>query len=608
LLSDSSGNPINVTHDDIGTTVNALYVHPADASGNSLDSVGPQGAQTLAVSIRDSSNAAIDSTGDIQNLHIMDQDITKFPSTDILFLVSRGYRMGAHVPNVDNPRIRHALAFIRDFVQQISDHKSNYTDCRVTIATYGRLDISTNEPLNVTLTTGHESGEPSDRTMIPGSIEYTKSNAEIVPATIYNLVENLSLVGYNPPPDSCGNHHVHAIGVSGEGDAAPDFYESLVVPGNNIYTTVKNLFTASVGNIRDLRGEQFPASWPTSFEVLSTATKPVVIAFTDVSFGDYGDGGDGGDGVFTYADNENVQSAIFATAEHQLKENFSSDIYVVKIGDASDPATKNSLAAFTDPCGSVPNYDDILIANDNTRSDNARILELTTVDNIATGGVYSDATGLLFKTIYGTEFIGHNALKSVITDNTGIEQASTQAVSGAQFDGRALYYVLGDKDGVQYSTTKNDTCSNAMYVHLTDQNGKNISTSNRLSVRFQSQVQKALTPFETTVEASMTSLLDNSLQLHSLGIANELPITVWLKVYDTCSTLVTDTTDFTSNISNVKYNLPVPPSDYRDLHLSSGVKFNKGMYFRISQDYGYDNSYVGLGPESGQVYVTGTYS
>lgn len=206
----------------------------------------------------------------------------------------------------------------------------------------------------------------------------------------------------------------------------------------------------------------------------------------------------------------------------------------------------------------------------------------------------------------------NNSLYSVVSNKIGIEQASTQPVIGSGIMGSALYYTLSDMCGVQISTTKNDTCSNALHIHLTDANGSNITSTNRLPLRIANLSTQSTSPFETVVESSMSyatiDLSNTPIQLHSLGIANEFPMTVWLKVYDISTGKVTSTTNFTDYTSNIVYNIPVPNGNFRDLHMSTGVQLNNGLYFRISQDYPYDNSYQSLGPESGRVYVTGTYS
>jgi hypothetical protein len=203
------------------------------------------------------------------------------------------------------------------------------------------------------------------------------------------------------------------------------------------------------------------------------------------------------------------------------------------------------------------------------------------------------------------------AMTAVFAAATGVEQASTLEVTGARYGGRALYYTLADQDGLQYSTSKNDVCDNAMYVHLTDEAGDSVTTTNRISVKFATITAITRSMFDTSVEASLstlTALNDTSFQLHSLGIANELPVTVWLKVYDMSIGKVSATAEFSNYVSDIAYNLPVPPGDYRDVTLSSGVQFYNGLYFRISQDYPYDNSYENLGGDAGIVYVTGTYS
>lgn len=215
-------------------------------------------------------------------------------------------------------------------------------------------------------------------------------------------------------------------------------------------------------------------------------------------------------------------------------------------------------------------------------------------------------------TVGGRTFIGNNAAAAVISNNIGVEQASTQAVVGAEFAGRALYYSLADKDGSQYKTTKNDVSNNSMYVHATDSEGNSITTDNRISVIFASRAQKIMYPFVTAIESSLEpvpALTDISFQLHSLGIANELPVTVWLKVYDLSSGKVDGvTTEFSNYTDDIVYNFPVPPGEYRDIHMSSGVNFSNGLYFRISQDYMYSGDYQTLGGDSGSTYVTGTYS
>lgn len=237
----------------------------------------------------------------------------------------------------------------------------------------------------------------------------------------------------------------------------------------------------------------------------------------------------------------------------------------------------------------------------------------TSIDTVETNTLavnLYDASNIAIESI----MTSNNSLKTVISNRIGIEQAATKAVADASTGGRALYYALSDKDGYQYTTTKSTDpvdASNSMFVHLVDTAGENIKASNRFPVRFTTQAVKTVYMFDTVVEASMSSvtgLNDISLQLHSIGIANEFPITVWLKVYDLSAGVVTDTTVFTPYTDNVVYNFPVPPGDYRDIHLSNGVKLSNGIYFRVSQGYQYDNSYQTLGAGSGQIYVTGSYS
>lgn len=236
---------------------------------------------------------------------------------------------------------------------------------------------------------------------------------------------------------------------------------------------------------------------------------------------------------------------------------------------------------------------------------------IDTVNRTLTVNLRDACNNAIDSTLGGSD---NNALKTVISDHVGKEQASTRMITDASVNGRALYYALADQDGYQYTTTKSvdqlDT-SNSMFVHFVDTLGENIKASNRFPITFTTQAVKTVYMFDTVVEASMSSvtgLSDTSLQIHSIGIANELPITTWLKVYDLSSGQVTDTTTFTDYVDNVVYNIPVPPGDYRDIHLSNGVKLLNGLHFRVSQGYQYDNSYQSLGAGSGQVYVTGSYS
>ena len=87
--------------------------------------------------------------------------------------------------------------------------------------------------------------------------------------------------------------------------------------------------------------------------------------------------------------------------------------------------------------------------------DQTLAVSIRDASNVAIDSTYPNNGNM---TINSTQFIGNNAVGTVIANSTGVEQAATQAVGDAQWAGRALYYVLSDKDGVQYSTTKNDSC------------------------------------------------------------------------------------------------------------------------------------------------------
>ena len=260
---------------------------------------------------------------------------------------------------------------------------------------------------------------------------------------------------------------------------------------------------------------------------------------------------------------------------------------------------------------------------------------------IASTGLAPDSAGDHDKAPSG------NALITAFTDSDTCLQAATEPIAyggkaGAPGDktvtkdvsGRAFYYALSDHFGTPFTSI--DTCGyhedklgkngkmidmsyNAMYVHLTNKNGKSISNAegNELPVIMSSQTAStSKKPFDSPIESSMTmvsnDLSNTSFKIHSLGIANELPITVWVKVYDVSTGKITlNSTDaFTSYKGDIVYNIPVMPGDYRDLHMSQGVEFENGLYMRINDSYEYDNSYYPIDKDknAGKVYITGTYS
>ncbi len=218
--------------------------------------------------------------------------------------------------------------------------------------------------------------------------------------------------------------------------------------------------------------------------------------------------------------------------------------------------------------------------------------------------------------------LGHKALCINTTDKNGHIQAGTYTVSGASFGGAALFYSLTDNCGISITTCYtnisgwgsdmdiiSDTCNTAVNITLVNNNGFSISNTHGQVIYSSNNVTATITSFSTSLDCSMVSLGAPSLSLlRQLGITNDTPNTVWVKVYNVGTI---DDANHTYNSSYytdfIKFNIAVPAQSYRDLTMSYGVSMENGIILRATSNYTYGSPFL-TGPSDGAyVYVTGTY-
>ena len=125
-------------------------------------------------------------------------------------------------------------------------------------------------------------------------------------------------------------------------------------------------------------------------------------------------------------------------------------------------------------------------------------------------------------------------------------------------------------------------------------------------------------PFDKAIDSCVNSvdpsLSNDQFQIHSIGVANELPTTIWVKVYDVSEGFVNQTKegtndDFKEYESKLVYNIPVNAGDFRDLEMGDGVDFYDGLHVRVSDNYAYSSEFYPPNFEdAGKVYITGNFS
>ena len=310
-----------------------------------------------------------------------------------------------------------------------------------------------------------------------------------------------------------------------------------------------------------------------------------------------------------YTNNDIIINSSFkmAPTELSIRDDITTDNVHVNYGSGS---SNNLLYVQLTDSSSVP------LSRTNNSEGNALYTCLTDASGNALD-VYNNALAVAVHdasniAIWGTgrDQMSKNSMYAVITDVSGVEQASTEPITGVSAHaGRALFYSLSDHCGNQYKTSKNEATANSMRVHLTDSSGASISSTNTLPI-FSTLPSRVVLPFDVSVEASMNAvseLSNHTFKLRHLGIANESPVTIWLKVYDMSTGANQDSAVFTDHVAKLIFNLPVTAGNFRDIHMNSGVTFSYGLHMRASNDFEYDNSYSNfLGTNN--IYVLGSYS
>lgn len=629
-LTDSSGAIISSTGID-GAIGRALRIHMADASAGSLEASG----STLSVSIRDSSNNPIDTTG--KGTDAAFRDVQSFPPTDIVVLLDRSYSMKE---TVDSGHSYYYVAFnsvlqsIIDKVNTENGFQDNKT--RVVIASYARIDVSC---ADASLNQNLDSVADYHRTIEPGAIEISGTDWFTLNDfinTAKGRIEEASgndtrhpggnagdTYYYVPKTDNGGMYNFPYNGTSGR---------VLLHPGTAIYSTIERMFTVcgdvtestalsqvpdasgvgNVGRIVDREGDGL--SDYTQFIVPQAGKRKILINITD--------GGITDDkisrSVYPYGYNASTHDnslgdRIYDSAHHKLKTLFGSEIYNFNIAhpplsankQTDDAKKRQKVARFIDPCnrtietaGTAEDY----YANQLGK----RIFE---VQSNETADIELQINNLLGQAL-DVPFYGNNAMLAAPVDSCGTHQASTKVVQDAYFEGRALFYSLSDKSGSQLSTIVNisgsDASANALHVHGVHSGGAAISSNNGLHVQYASEVQKTVVMFDASFDASISTITDisnHTFTLRHVGIANETPVTVWTKIYDISTGKNTNPADVTGK--PVKMNIAVPGLGYRDINLSTGIKFNNGFHVRASTDYPPESPYEDVG---GALYIHGSYT
>lgn len=238
----------------------------------------------------------------------------------------------------------------------------------------------------------------------------------------------------------------------------------------------------------------------------------------------------------------------------------------------------------------------------------------------------------LARRLAGIKHVGHNALMVHTTDVCGHSQAATRAVTDAQHGDVALYYALSDSCGTLVDTTKSTTETtglNAMYATLvTKVNAQGTALSGPSTVNGDRPLHITFDAaniigkmFDFNISGHLVTTNDlnnNNVNLKHLGIANETPTTIWLKIYDmsvgyyleNSGALLNATTGLYDSSAyalqdKLVYNFAVPGLDYRDLEFGNGVLFSEGMYMVTSTNYRYDT--YDYPPGNKHIYVHGSY-
>lgn len=321
---------------------------------------------------------------------------------------------------------------------------------------------------------------------------------------------------------------------------------------------------------------------------------------------------------------------------------FTSSLDAIVLFSYADPSSSWEDRIAFDACSTFFNGIDKIAITDNNNTDITELLAFTgDLDNIyrypRANAQDFDTCATFLNTIarrlIGIKHVGNNALKVHTADVCGHSQAGTRPIVGAEHGDVALYYALADSYGTQLDTTgstSRETGLNAAYVSLVTkvnaqgtalQAGPSTVNTNRpLHIAFDAEFAEGKT-FDFAVSGypvTIADLSNNNVNLTHLGIANEGPTTVWLKVYDmsvgyylensgaeiNLTTGNLDSSAYTLQ-SRLVYNFAVPAMDYRDFEFTKGVKFDYGIYVVASTNYRYDT--YEFNPGAKQIFVHGNY-
>ena len=213
---------------------------------------------------------------------------------------------------------------------------------------------------------------------------------------------------------------------------------------------------------------------------------------------------------------------------------------------------------------------------------------ITNINNTLQGALFSHTNSNLDSS--------NGALLTSIKNSSDQGQAST--INGG------LYYCLSDISGKQISTRKTveKSGSDVNPLFISFDNSTELDSS-ALYVTYSNNITNdGQFMFSVSVDGSLTTMLTkqdfSGYAIMDLGIANETDQTVWLKVYD-----VSFAQTPVDAIENIKLNIPVPALDSREINMTRGLMFNKGIYFKLTNSYQYDAS----GNFKDIIYVTGSY-
>lgn len=210
----------------------------------------------------------------------------------------------------------------------------------------------------------------------------------------------------------------------------------------------------------------------------------------------------------------------------------------------------------------------------------------------------------------------------VPSNHVGVAQGSTSVVARADTSGVAMHIALADNNSITIGSTATAppraSETNAVFVTLVDASGgRAINYNNPMKMELQ-QVTRGVNAFDFStglLESDFMTLVDLSVgpvNVYNICTFNDGPTTAWTKVYDVSTgTFLEGPVPISSLDSKVKMNIATPAGQTRDLTFPYGLMFHDGVYFRVSDNFGYDSSISHVGHRhnayAGTVYLNGTF-